>query len=174
MITGGPATEGAGKLANFYEGINASRAEDPHMTSLGHSYGSLTQGIALSNEGTGVDDAVFFGSPGISAEPAPFDDGVAGLELDNGAAYNLEAEGDPVADIPDAAGRYGIDLAGMEDMHQLSTEKATGAGGAPLAGSNGHSEYTKVMPNGTSSTSLYNMANIVAGMPERTIPVHGD
>lgn len=171
MLTGDAAEQGAGKLAEFYEGINASRAVDPHMTALGHSYGSLTQGIALTNAGSGVDDAVFFGSPGIAAGPVSGADGVGALELDDGAAYNLEAQGDRVADFPDAVPRYGGDLADMAGMHQLSTAKAVGADGMPLVASHGHSEYTMITPDGRVSTSMYNVANVVAGMSERTVPV---
>ena len=61
------ARAGGEDLAAFYQGVNASRTDDPHLTALGHSYGSLTTGYALQHDGTGVDDAVLFGSPG----PAP-------------------------------------------------------------------------------------------------------
>lgn len=60
------AQVGADKLAHFDEGINASRTDDPHMTALGHSQGSIVTGISLGHAGTGVDDAAVFGSPGIS------------------------------------------------------------------------------------------------------------
>ena len=65
------ARTGGDDLAAFYEGINASRTDDPHLTALGHSYGSLTTGYALQHDGTGVDDAVLFGSPGPAPGTAP-------------------------------------------------------------------------------------------------------
>lgn len=168
VVTGQEAGEGGARLAQFYDGINESRTVDPHMTALGHSFGSLTQGVALTQD-TGVDDAVFFGSPGISADPAPIAEaGISNLQVPEGHLYNLEAESDAVADIPDIAGRYGYDLASMEGMNQLSTHEAVDASGRPLLGATGHGEYVK-MENGAASTSLYNMANVVAGMPEYTI-----
>ena len=51
-------------LASFVVGIDAARERAPHLTLLGHSYGSTTAGFALQ-VGTGVDDAVLFGSPGL-------------------------------------------------------------------------------------------------------------
>jgi hypothetical protein len=168
VVTGQEAGAGGAKLAQFYDGINESRVSDPHMTALGHSFGSLTQGIALTQD-TGVDDAVFFGSPGISANPAPYGQAdVGNLQVPEGHSYNLEADGDAVADIPDIAARYGYDLASMPGVNQLSTHEAVDASGRPLLGVTGHGEYAK-MENGAASTSLYNMANVVAGMPEYTI-----
>jgi hypothetical protein len=60
----------------------------------------------------------------------------------------------------------------MDGMNQLSADAATGPDGAPLAASQGHSEYTKTMPDGSDSTSKHNIAAIVAGKPQLTIPAH--
>ncbi|MEU9690096.1 alpha/beta hydrolase [Amycolatopsis japonica] len=173
VIGGGAAQDGAEKLARFDQGINMSRPDDPHLTALGHSYGSLTTGIALQSD-TGVDDAVFFGSPGISDQP--YGDGIGGRSIDRlhvpeGHAYTLEADGDPVADVGNIThGRFGEDPGSMEGMKQLSTHGATSLlDGRPLAASSGHSEYTLTTPDGTDSTSKYNMAAIVAGRPDLTI-----
>lgn len=162
---------------SFDQGINASRPEDPHLTALGHSYGSLTTGIAL-NSHTGVDDAVFFGSPGISDTPAGQQLGEAEIrrmQLPEGHAYNLEADGDVVADIGSLShGRYGTDPSEMAGMNQLETGAAVTPDGRPLAGSTGHSEYTKTMPDGTTdSTSKYNIAAVVSGHAELAIPARG-
>ncbi len=173
VIGGGAAQDGAAKLARFDQGINTSRPDDPHLTALGHSYGSLTTGIALQQD-TGVDDAVFFGSPGISDQP--YGGGIAGrstdqLHIPGGHAYTLEADGDPVADVGNIAhGRFGEDPGSMEGMRQLATHEATSKfDGRPLAASTGHSEYTLTTPDGTDSTSKYNMAAVVAGLPDLTI-----
>lgn len=84
----GKAYEGAARLAPFLEGINASRPDDPHLTSLGHSYGSLTTGIALRDHATGVDEMAVFGSPGLEVDNA------SQLHVPQGHVYNLRAEGD--------------------------------------------------------------------------------
>ncbi|WP_410599324.1 alpha/beta hydrolase [Amycolatopsis sp. lyj-90] len=173
VIGGGAARDGAEKLARFDQGINMSRPDDPHLTALGHSYGSLTTGIALHSD-TGVDDAVFFGSPGISDQP--YGDGIAGrsieqLHIPEGHAYTLEADGDPVADVGNLThGRFGEDPGSMDGMKQLATHEATSKfDGLPLAASTGHSEYTLTTPEGTDSTSKYNMAAVIAGLPDLTV-----
>ncbi|WP_020673643.1 alpha/beta hydrolase [Amycolatopsis nigrescens] len=164
LITGAPASEGANKLANFQEGINASRRDDPHLTALGHSYGSTTTGIALT-QNHGVDDAVFFGSPGISETPTPVFN-TSNLNIPEGHAYNLSAEGDDVADAVPVTTRYGPHLESMPGMNQLSTDGTTGPQG-PMAASHGHSEYAK--GDGRMATSEYNMAAIVSGHPELAV-----
>ena len=56
-------------LAEFYRGINATNehGSDVHLSAFGHSYGSLTTAQVLNVRGaTGVvDDAAFYGSPGL-------------------------------------------------------------------------------------------------------------
>ncbi|HET6288670.1 MAG TPA: alpha/beta hydrolase [Amycolatopsis sp.] len=176
IVGGGAAREGADKLVRFDQGINASRPEDPHLTALGHSYGSLATGIAL-NSHTGVDDAVFFGSPGISDTPAGQGIGeseIRRMQLPEGHAYNLEADGDAVADVGSLShGRYGTDPSDIAGMNQLATGAAVTPDGRPLAASTGHSEYTKTMPDGTDTTSKYNIAAVVSGHAELAIPARG-
>ncbi|WP_165436145.1 alpha/beta hydrolase [Amycolatopsis suaedae] len=176
LIGGYEADKGAEKLASFNQGINASRSDDPHLTALGHSYGSLTTGIALQHN-TGVDDAVFFGSPGISDAPdIPISpDGVNNeikdLKIPQGHAYNLEADGDAVADIG-KTGRFGSDPGTMSGMQQLSTEGAVTKDGKQVFGVTGHSDYLKSIGDGPDkmhSTSLHNMASIVAGLPTMAV-----
>ncbi|UJW35943.1 alpha/beta hydrolase [Saccharothrix sp. AJ9571] len=165
LITGAPAEEGAEKLARFQEGINAARPDDPHLTALGHSYGSTTTGIALG-QSHGVDDAVFFGSPGISPGHNPIFHG-GDLNVPGGHAYNLAAEGDAVADAVPYGGRYGPHVSDMPGVNQLSTEAHNGPLG-PMIGSHGHSEYA--VGDGVLATSEHNMAAIVSGHPEMAIP----
>jgi len=64
----GTADEGARSLNGFHEGIHAyrqSQGSDPHITTVAHSYGSLTAGTAaLTTKAGAVDDMVLYGSPG--------------------------------------------------------------------------------------------------------------
>ncbi|RRD49582.1 hypothetical protein EII12_10385, partial [Buchananella hordeovulneris] len=67
------ADRGADELSSYLEGIQASReasgAGDPHLTALGHSYGSTTTGMAAARVRPGViDDLVLFGSPGAGVQ----------------------------------------------------------------------------------------------------------
>lgn len=148
------AAEGAEDLAPFLNGIDAARADDPHLTAMGHSYGSLTTGIALQSE-TGVDDAVVFGSPGLGVEHG------TKLDVPDGHLLALEADQDPVADVG-RTGHLGEDPSSMNGIRHGETG-ATSHG----VGVTGHSGYFT-----DNSTSLYNMAATVAG--ENQLVVEGN
>lgn len=143
------AQEGGQKLNDFYKGINASRDHDPHLTAIGHSYGSTTTGYALQGGGHGVDDAILYGSPGVGTND------IEDLHVPKGHAYLLEAKNDPVADLA----RFGGDPSHVDGFTDLSTEESEHGDGVT-----GHSDYLK--PN---TTSQHNMAAIVAGLPEETV-----
>ena len=160
---------GGDKLTKFDQGINASRPTDPHFTALGHSQGSIVTGISLTHGGTGVDDAVVFGSPGV-ADHFGIDNTAADLKVPGGHAYNITADGDPVAQWVPETWRYGRAPYAMDGMTQLSADAAIGPDGTPLAGSQGHSQYTMTTPDGVDSTSKHNIAAVVAGMPQLTVP----
>jgi hypothetical protein len=151
------AREGGRELARSLDGIVAARpGHDPHLTALGHSYGSTTTGYALQ-EARGVDDAVIFGSPG----PATYDP--ATLNVPPGHLGVIEATGAPVAD----AGWFGPDPNQLPDLTQLSADAVPAAeapGGEDLLASGGHSEYT--LPN---TTGQHNLAATVAGLPGNRI-----
>lgn len=147
------ASRGAARLADFLGGIDASRAEDPHLTALGHSYGSLATSLALQR-GTGVDDAIFYGSPGLGTVD------VADLRLLDGHAYLIEAPGDLVADL----GSFGRDPSFVAGLTPLSSAPGPDVDGVGRSGSSGHGEYS-----GRGTMSQYNMSVVVGGMPERAI-----
>ncbi len=147
------ARVGGADLAEFYRGIDASRTTDPHLTALGHSYGSTTTGFALQRQ-TGVDDAVVFGSPGLGTSH------VEDIEVPEGHTYRIEARRDVVAD----AGVFGIDPSHIDGVTGLSARGETLPDGRRLAESTGHSDYLT-----QNSTSQYNMSVVVAGLPERRV-----
>ena len=64
------AEAGADLLAGDLLAVQASRDALPHLTVVGHSYGSTTAGTALRDHLTGTDDAVLVGSPGPNVETA--------------------------------------------------------------------------------------------------------
>ncbi|WP_405178195.1 alpha/beta hydrolase [Nocardia sp. NBC_01377] len=149
---------GAPKLASFLEGLDtASTTPDPHITTLGHSYGSSTTALALQQlqaQGKSVvDDAVFLGSPGIFADDA------TDLGLRPGHAYLAEADDDPVADL----GRFGGDPS-FGDFDNLSTKDGVGYDGQQRSGVTGHSRY----PHRVTITA-YNFAMFAAGHPEMAV-----
>lgn len=150
------AQQGAPKLNGFVNGLNASHevsGQPLHLTALGHSYGSLTTGIALQ-ESTPVDDAVVFGSPGMNI------DNVHDLNVPEGHTYSLRADQDPVPDlnIGEHFGKSPYDLPGIDRM---ATGEAVAADGTPLHATHKHSEYLD-----DQSSSQYNMAAVAAGRPD--------
>lgn len=93
----GKATEGGELLANHVAGLQAARGDNPpHMTVVGHSYGSTTMAHAATDHGMGsiVDDLVFLGSPGAGSAEHASDLGPAQVWAGN-------ASRDPVARLAD-------------------------------------------------------------------------
>lgn len=151
------ARAGGADLAKFYRGIDASRTTDPHLTALGHSYGSTTTGFALQEQ-TGVDDAVFFGSPGIGTSH------IEDVQVPAGHTYRIEARNDFVADT----GLFGIDPSYIDGMTGLSAREVTLSDGRHPLESTGHSGYLT-----QDSTSQYNMSVVVAGLADRRVEDDG-
>lgn len=147
VASSGAAEKGGEDLANFFKGVNTSRATDPHLTSLGHSYGSTTSGYALQHSGVGVDDAVFFGSPGLGTS------NLSDLQVPEQHSYYAEAKWDGVGDL----GAFGSDPTGLDGMRHLETGEKT-IGGETYQGVTGHSSYLH-----EHSTSQYNIAKVVSG-----------
>lgn len=139
-------------LARFYDGINASRASDPHLTAVGHSYGSTTTGYALQHTTTPVGDAVVFGSPGLGT------DDVKDLRVPAGHTAAIRAYADPVASF----GVFGDKVSTMDGVTGLSANEQTLPDGPALNGVTGHSAYLE-----PGSTSQYNIAATVAGLPDQ-------
>ncbi|QBS43583.1 alpha/beta hydrolase [Nocardia sp. CS682] len=158
------AKDGAPKLANFFDGLDvASNKPDPHITALGHSYGSYTTALALQEHGRTqpVDDVVFYGSPGINANDEP------DLGLPQGHGYVMRAPDDPIS-LADGFGRFGPDPVTTK-LEQLSVGEATTTDGVRREDSNGHAEYPRPSGNGELRTGGYNMAVVVAGLPELVV-----
>ena len=78
---------------------DAARGTPPHLTAVGHSYGSTTVGAALRDHRTGVDDVVLLGSPGAGVDRA------AELGLRPGHVWVGSASRDPVGYLD----RFGTD-----------------------------------------------------------------
>jgi pimeloyl-ACP methyl ester carboxylesterase len=136
---------------------------DPHITVVGHSYGSLVAGIALGDGPGPVDDAVLFGSPGLST------DTVEGLRLSPDHVYVGAAEGDVVASLGRFGRRPDSDYFGAP-VFQTDGGAHPAAPGVTLPAS-GHSEYY-----GAETESLYNIASVVTGHPDQVtlVPTEGD
>ncbi|WP_435614943.1 alpha/beta hydrolase [Streptomyces coelicoflavus] len=111
------AEAGAPAYNSFMAGISATHTNgDPHITAIGHSYGSLTVGLAAQEKGgvPGADDIILVGSPGTGAQHAD--------ELNVGSQHVFvgAADNDIVTKLPNheeasgmAAGAVGGGSAGL-------------------------------------------------------------
>jgi hypothetical protein len=157
------ARRGAVQLTPFLQGIGAARDHDAHLTVLGYSYGSTTAGLALQ-QNTGVDDAVFFGSPGLGTNH------VEDLKLADGHAYCIEARWDGVGDL----GAFGMDPSHMDGVGHASARESTVVDA--VTGETRH--FSEVMGHlsylDDDSTSQYNMSVVVAGVPDRQVQDDGE
>lgn len=172
------ARAGAHDLAGFYDGINAAHQGPLDLTAIGHSYGSLTTGLALQEPGNhGVDNVLFYGSPGIEAS-TPQD-----LQMQPGHVYAMEAPDDPIQKVYDARsviqgipiigsylndefGDFGPNPATNPNFTQLATAPTTVPDGRTLEGVSGphaHSQYPQMGDNNQPRISGYNIAAVVAG-----------
>ncbi|MEI5010614.1 alpha/beta hydrolase [Streptomyces sp. PmtA] len=91
------AERGAPAYNSFMMGLSATNDHgDPHLTAIGHSYGSRLVGAATQEGGgiPGADDIVLLGSPGVGVDKAE-DLGVGKDHVFVGAAEN-----DPVSKLP--------------------------------------------------------------------------
>lgn len=90
------ASRGAASYDRFLGGLHAAHDGSPaHVTALGHSYGSLTVGLAGQLPGgTGADDMILVGSPGTGAQNA------SQLGIRQGHTWVGAAEDDPVSHLP--------------------------------------------------------------------------
>lgn len=183
----GRAESAAPTLANFYEGLDvASTKNDPHITALGHSYGSLATSLALQENGRAVDDVVFYGSPGLGGHSPLLMPGVLlvdtplgglndavdspeDLGLSSGHVYEMTNDGDPIAH----ANRFGRSPASLPWVTHLSTDEISISdefgNERTYTEGEGHAEYPRNGGNGLLHRSGYNLAAVVAGLPQNAM-----
>lgn len=194
------ARAGAHDLAGFYDGIQAAHQSGPaDLTAIGHSYGSLTTGLALQEPGDhGVSRALFYGSPGIEAS-TPQD-----LHLQSGHVFTMETPDDPIQWVYDGppiahavapalpppfnflaegalagadasgAGHFGPNPATNPNFTHLATAPSVipdGHGGfLNLQGAHAHSDYPRFPDGGGMRTTNYNIAAVIAGLGDQAVP----
>ncbi|SLI42306.1 Alpha/beta hydrolase of uncharacterised function (DUF1023) [Mycobacteroides abscessus subsp. bolletii] len=184
VVNDDQAKDGARSLARFYDGLANTHQGDPaHITAIGHSYGSLTTGLALQEPGNhGITDAIFYGSPGIEAETP------AELGVQAGHVFTMETPDDPIQlvyDGPDIArhttllpailwghdviglGDYGPNPATNPNFTHLETGAVTTPDGRSFQAASGHSDYPRVDSNGQLYTPGYNIAAVIAGLADQ-------
>lgn len=161
------ATGAAPVLSQYLESIDVTSAgkTDPHLTLVGHSYGSLTAGLALQDGASSVvDDYVAYGSPGFYA----MDESDLGMQ--QGHVFVMQAPDDPIRVIAETPW-FGGDPADGSFV-QLSTEAGTTPDGVYRDGASGHSEYPRpftVDGNDRLRVTGYNTAAVIAGLPDSAV-----
>ncbi|MBY0388305.1 MAG: alpha/beta hydrolase family protein [Mycobacterium pseudokansasii] len=162
------ARDAAGPLNRFYKGIAAgSNVSDQRITAFGHSYGSLVTSLALQ-QGSPVSDVVLYGSPGTELTSA------SQLGVQPGHAYYMIGVNDDVSQIIPEFGAFGAAPQDVPGMTELSTSTGLALGGEYGDGNlheraYGHSEYARMGSNGELRMSGYNMAAVLAGLPDDLI-----
>lgn len=162
------AQKGAGPLNNFYKGLAATtNVSDQHITAFGHSYGSLVTSLALQ-QGSPVSDVVLYGSPGTELS------NISQLHVAPGHAFYEIGLNDGVSDIIPQFGAFGPAPQDVPGFTELSTQTGVAPGGTAGDGhlherAYGHSEYARDGSNGELRMSGYNLAAVLAGLPEDTV-----
>ncbi|WP_235892316.1 alpha/beta hydrolase [Mycolicibacterium hodleri] len=163
------AKAGAGPLNHFLQGVGAtSNIPDQELTAFGHSYGSLTTSLALQEGGAPVDNVVLYGSPGGELANA------SQLGVAPGHAYFMDGVTDGVPTTIANMGSFGPPLSDVPGFTELSVNSGAGLP-APYGDGQwherayGHSEYPRFGDNGELRMSGYNMAAVLAGLPDDTI-----
>jgi hypothetical protein len=164
------AQAGAGALAPYLQQLHTNNP-NAHLSLFGHSYGSLTSSLALQQLNAQglhpVNDAVFYGSPGLEL------DNPSQLGLANGHAFVMKA---PPGDdwIPEVAPLaplhgWGSDpYGGM--MPELSSQAGTSQDGMMREGVHSHADYPRAVPGPGGEQMLrmsgYNLAVVAAGIAD--------
>lgn len=154
------AENGAPLLAQDVAAIRASRGENqPHLTVIGHSYGSTTASIAADRHGLDADDLVLIGSPG-----AGHADNVSDYEgIDGESVWVGSNSRDPVTHLTGGVIGPVWDPLGQDPSSESfganrfqAEDVSRDEGGAVDFGQ--HSKYYN-----ENTESLYNLAAIVTG-----------
>jgi hypothetical protein len=168
-ITDDRAQAGAGALA---PGLQQLHTKNPnaHLSQFGHSYGSLTSSLALQQLNAQglhpVNDAVFYGSPGLELHNP------SQLGLANGHAFVMRAPGgnDLIPELAPLAPLHGWGAdpyGGM--MPELFSQAGMSPDGIMREGVHSHADYPRAVsgPQGDQlRMSGYNLAVVAAGIAD--------
>lgn len=174
VLTDNLAQAGAPKLTSFLHNLDAASHNPGHTTALfGHSYGSLTSGIALQDGASQVvDNAVMYGSPGFQAETP------ADLGMNDNNFFVMAASDDPINFIADLAPLHGWGSNPNEVINDDGNLRfrfqhlEVDAGVTPIdgyeskIGASGHAEYGR---DAGERMSGYNLAAILLDRPDLTV-----
>jgi hypothetical protein len=164
----GQARLGADSLSSYLEQVRANNP-DGHLTLLGHSYGSLTSSLALQELNAQglhpVNDVVFYGSPGLELT------GSDQLGLGAGHAYVMRGMDDPIANaVAELAPVHGWGVNPYDGTFpELSAAAGPDPGGVVREGVQAHADYARLGSDNQLRMSGYNLAAVVAGLPDNQL-----
>ncbi|UAL28963.1 hypothetical protein K8W59_14245 [Nocardioides rotundus] len=173
VVAEGHAARGGMLLGRDLDTIGAARADDPHVTVVGHSYGATTATVGAADGGLpGADELVLLGSPGAGSGT----DHARETGLDSTSVWVGRNSRDPVPYLADhgwanggvAGGGLGDDPA--EDTWGAQRFAAEERDRGPTVSPGDHRAYFD-----HDSESLANLGRIVVGDTEdvvRVRPVH--
>ncbi len=185
-VTEANAQAGGIALSQFVDGLNSTHTggDQPHLTVIGHSYGSTTSSYAAAG-GMDADSLVLIGSPGASEGVHHASD----LNMPAGQVFVGAADNDPVSWL---GGEDGLFPGTWDDSLGLGADPAQSDFGAiNFAVDNGQEFHgaglvsTGFMENHTSyfndpdpstghtNEALVNMSNIVSGNTDAVVDTGG-
>jgi hypothetical protein len=175
VLTDDLAQAGAPKLTSFVQNLDAASHNPGQTTALfGHSYGSLTSGIALQDGASAyVDNAVMYGSPGFQASST------AGLGMRDDNFWVMSAPDDPINSVGAFAPFHGwganpndiIDEGDATPRYRFP-HLETEAGSTPIPDyeskteARGHSDYPR---DAGERMTGYNLATILLDRPDLAV-----
>jgi hypothetical protein len=179
-VTEANAAAGGLALSQFVDGLNSTHTggDQPHLTVIGHSYGSTTSSYAAAG-GMDADSLVLIGSPGASEGVHHASD----LNMPAGQVFVGAADNDPVSWL---GGEDGVFPGSWDDGLGLGADPAQHDFGATVFGVDDGQEFhgpgglvsTGFMQNHTNyfndgNPALANMADVVSGNSDAVVDTGG-
>jgi hypothetical protein len=183
-VTEANAAAGGVALSQFVDGLNSthSSGDQPHLTVIGHSYGSTTSSYAAAG-GMDADSLVLIGSPGASEGVHHASD----LNMPAGQVFVGAADHDPVSWLGGEDGLLpgtwddGLGLGADPAQHDFGAinfavdngQEFHGAGLVSTGFMENHVNYFDDASPTHDNAALVNMANIVSGNTDDVVDTGG-
>lgn len=178
-VTEANAQAGGVALSQFVDGLNSTHTggDQPHLTVIGHSYGSTTSSYAAAG-GMDADSLVLIGSPGASEGVHHASD----LHMPAGQVFVGAADNDPVSWL---GGEDGLLPGSWDDSLGLGADPSQHDFGATVFAVDNGQEFhgtglvtTGFMENHTNyfdvgNPALGNMADVVSGNSDAVVDTGG-
>ncbi|PRZ41954.1 alpha/beta hydrolase family protein [Antricoccus suffuscus] len=149
------APELAADIAGYTESNLVATGADPHVTVIGHSYGSLVVGAALESGDLIADDVIFVGSPGVGVK------NVDELNMDGSHVYVGLLPDDAISNANDFFDMKAGSTLGVPDGAWFGHNPARESFGGTVFDTDTDGDHGDYFDYGT--TQLDNMAAVATG-----------